>query len=37
MTIEHVQLRPDLADRHRHGWTRIAEQLATVLGPAVDD
>jgi uncharacterized protein YndB with AHSA1/START domain len=28
MTIEHVQLPPDVVDRHEHGWALIAEQLA---------
>ncbi|HKT05500.1 MAG TPA: SRPBCC domain-containing protein [Rugosimonospora sp.] len=31
MTIEHTSLRPDLVDRHEHGWALIAAQLATTL------
>ena len=36
MTIEHAQLRPDLVDRHRNGWSRIAEQLTAILGRAFE-
>jgi uncharacterized protein YndB with AHSA1/START domain len=31
MTIEHTALRADVAERHRDGWTLIAEQLVSVL------
>jgi uncharacterized protein YndB with AHSA1/START domain len=34
MTIAHTNLRPDMVDRHRHGWLLIAGQLAAVLRPA---
>lgn len=31
MTIEHSLLPPEFVERHAHGWTAIAEQLATEL------
>jgi uncharacterized protein YndB with AHSA1/START domain len=31
MTIEHSLLPPELVDKHEHGWTAIAQQLAEEL------
>lgn len=31
MTIRHAMLPPDVRDRHEHGWTKIADQLADEL------
>ena len=34
MTIRHALLPPDLIERHRSGWARIAEQFAAELAVA---
>jgi uncharacterized protein YndB with AHSA1/START domain len=31
MTIRHAMLPPNVRDRHEHGWTKIADQLANSL------